>query len=84
MNKANPQFQIPNPKSPKGMPLVPALEVLVAARSNQVVVTSMGAAASGQALASSARFHYLPSAMGQGPALALGLALARPHREVGV
>jgi sulfopyruvate decarboxylase subunit beta len=71
-----------NSKSAR-MPLVPALEVLAAARTNQVVVTSMGAAREWPKLSQHPLdFHFLPSAMGQGPALALGLALARPDREV--
>jgi thiamine pyrophosphate-dependent acetolactate synthase large subunit-like protein len=65
------------------MPLVPALEALAAVRTNQVVVTSMGAAREWPKLSRHPLdFHYLPSAMGQVPALALGLAVARPDSEV--
>ncbi len=65
------------------MPLVPALEVLVALRQDRVVVTTMAAAHEWPKLSQHALdFHYVPSAMGQAPALGLGVALAQPKREV--
>jgi thiamine pyrophosphate-dependent acetolactate synthase large subunit-like protein len=65
------------------MPLVAALQVLVALREERVVVTTMGAAREWPKLSRHPLdFHYIPSAMGQAPALGLGLALAQPKREV--
>jgi sulfopyruvate decarboxylase subunit beta len=65
------------------MPLVPALEVLRGCRRDQIVVTTMGAAREWPRLSHhSLDFHYIPSAMGHAPMLALGLALAQPAREV--
>jgi thiamine pyrophosphate-dependent acetolactate synthase large subunit-like protein len=65
------------------MPLVPALEVLVELRREQIVVTTMGSAREWPKLSRHPLdFHYIPSAMGQAPALGLGLALAKPRREV--
>jgi sulfopyruvate decarboxylase subunit beta len=65
------------------MPLVESLAVLAAARRDEIVVTTMGAAREWPKLSSHALdFHYLPSAMGHAPMLALGLALAQPRREV--
>jgi sulfopyruvate decarboxylase subunit beta len=56
-----------------------ALEVLAAHRGSRVVVTTMSAAGIWPGLSDTPLdFAYLPSAMGQGPALGLGLALARP------
>src|SRR4051812_42319944 len=58
-----------------------ALEVLAAHRGNRIVVTTMGAVAVWPALSDTPLdFAYLPSAMGQGAALGLGLALAQPGR----
>jgi thiamine pyrophosphate-dependent acetolactate synthase large subunit-like protein len=52
-------------------------------RGEQVVVTTMGSAGVWPTLSDSPLdFAYLPSSMGQGIALALGLALARPSRGV--
>lgn len=60
-----------------------ALEVLAAHRTDQVVVTTMGSVALWPQLSDSPLdFHYLPSSMGQGVALGLGLCLARPGRGV--
>jgi thiamine pyrophosphate-dependent acetolactate synthase large subunit-like protein len=60
-----------------------ALEVLAAHRGNRVVVTTMSAAGIWPELSDTPRdFAYLPSAMGQGPALGLGLALAKPGQGV--
>ena len=65
------------------MPLLAALDVLAKLRGEQIVVTTMGAAREWPKLsAHPLDFHYLPSAMGHAPMLALGLALARPDREV--
>jgi thiamine pyrophosphate-dependent acetolactate synthase large subunit-like protein len=65
------------------MPLVAALEVLVPLRREQVVVSTMGSAREWPRLSNHPLdLHYVPSAMGQAPALGLGLALARPAREV--
>jgi sulfopyruvate decarboxylase subunit beta len=60
-----------------------ALEVLAARRSEHVVVTTMGSVALWPQLSDSPLdFHYLPSSMGQGVPLGLGLCLARPGRGV--
>ena len=60
-----------------------ALEVLAATRGDRVVVTSMSATGIWPALSRDPLdFHYIPSSMGQAPALALGLALAQPSRGV--
>lgn len=65
------------------MTLREALETLHRIRDDQVVVTTMGAAREWPKLSDHPLdFHYIPSAMGHAPALALGLALARPEREV--
>jgi len=65
------------------MGLVDALRVLVALREERIVVTTMGAAREWPKLAQHPLdFHYVPSAMGEAPALGLGLALAKPRREV--
>jgi thiamine pyrophosphate-dependent acetolactate synthase large subunit-like protein len=65
------------------MPLVAALEVLVALRGERIVVTTMGAAREWPKLAQHPLdFHYVPSAMGEAPALGLGLAMAKPAHEV--
>lgn len=66
------------------MPLVPALEVLIARRrDDEIVVTTMGTAREWPRLSRHPLdFHYVPSAMGHAPMLALGLALAQPARQV--
>ncbi|MBS0209477.1 MAG: thiamine pyrophosphate-binding protein [Planctomycetes bacterium] len=65
------------------MPVEQALAVLAAVRGEQIVVASMGAAREWPRLSQHPLdFQYLPSAMGQGPLLGLGLALAQPQREV--
>ena len=62
-----------------------ALEVLAARRGDHVVVTTMGSVALWPALSDTPRdFHYLPSSMGQGVPLALGLCLAKPGVPVAV
>ncbi len=70
-------------QAPGPMPLVAALEVLRALRSDEIVVTTMGAAREWPRLSDHPLdLHYIPSAMGEAPALGLGLALARPDRHV--
>jgi phosphonopyruvate decarboxylase len=66
------------------MPLSPALDVLRQARNdNEVVVTSMGAAREWMKLGSHPLdFTFVPSAMGQGTSIALGIAVAQPERRV--
>ncbi|HVU89478.1 MAG TPA: thiamine pyrophosphate-dependent enzyme, partial [Pirellulales bacterium] len=65
------------------MPLVPALEVLLKRRRDEIVVTTMGSAREWPRLSRHPLdFHYIPSAMGHAPMLALGMALAQPQREV--
>ena len=60
-----------------------ALEVLARERREQVVITTMSAVAIWPLLSDSPLdFHYIPSAMGHGPDLGLGLALAQPKRGV--
>jgi sulfopyruvate decarboxylase subunit beta len=69
--------------TPQRMSQREALEVLAAHRGGHVVVTTMTAVAVWPSLSDTALdFDYLPSAMGQGPALGLGLALAQPSRGV--
>jgi thiamine pyrophosphate-dependent acetolactate synthase large subunit-like protein len=65
------------------MPLIEALKVLVSVREERIVVTTMAAAREWPKLAHHPLdFHYVPSSMGQAPSLGLGLALAKPQREV--
>jgi thiamine pyrophosphate-dependent acetolactate synthase large subunit-like protein len=65
------------------MDLVDALRVILAHRTDQIVVTTMGSAREWPRLSKHPLdFHYVPSAMGEAPALGLGLALAKPNREV--
>lgn len=60
-----------------------ALEVIAAHRGQRIVITTMGSVGVWPALSDTPLdFHYIPSAMGQGPALGLGLALAQPERGV--
>jgi thiamine pyrophosphate-dependent acetolactate synthase large subunit-like protein len=60
-----------------------ALEVLARHRGDRVVLTTMTAVAVWPGLSDTPLdFAYIPSAMGQAPALGLGLALARPGRGV--
>jgi thiamine pyrophosphate-dependent acetolactate synthase large subunit-like protein len=59
------------------------LEVLAAHRGNRVVITTMTAVGLWPKFSdTSLDFAYMPSAMSQGPDLALGLALAHPDRGV--
>jgi thiamine pyrophosphate-dependent acetolactate synthase large subunit-like protein len=58
-----------------------ALEVLAAHRGTRIVITTMSSAGIWPALSNTPLdFAFLPSAMGGGPALGLGLALAQPKR----
>ena len=60
-----------------------ALEVLAAHRGERIVVTTMSAAGVWPSLSDTPLdFTYIPSAMGQAPALGLGLALAQDRRGV--
>lgn len=60
-----------------------ALEVLAAHRGDKIVITTMTAVGLWPGYSDTPLdFAYLPSAMGQGPALGLGLALAQPGRGV--
>jgi thiamine pyrophosphate-dependent acetolactate synthase large subunit-like protein len=66
-----------------GMPLEAALRVFLEMRTNEIVVTTMGSARVWPRLSQHPLdFHFVPSSMGQAPALGLGLALAQPDREV--
>ncbi len=65
------------------MTLQEALEVLAAYRGQRVVITTMASVGVWPGLSDTPLdFAYMPSAMGQGPGLALGLALAQPDRGV--
>jgi thiamine pyrophosphate-dependent acetolactate synthase large subunit-like protein len=67
----------------RAIPLIPALAALHAARRDEIVITTMGAAREWPKFKPHPLdFHYIPSAMGQAPALGLGLALAKPQRPV--
>src|SRR5205823_7397577 len=60
-----------------------ALEVLARHRGDKVVITTMTAVGVWPELSDTALdFAYMPSAMGHGPGIALGLALACPGRGV--
>jgi len=70
-----------------GMNLRGAMEILRAHRMNgDVMITSMGSArewiAMGKEPLDPLDFIFVPSSMGQAPSLALGIALAQPHRRV--
>ncbi|HEY2910915.1 MAG TPA: thiamine pyrophosphate-dependent enzyme [Gemmataceae bacterium] len=61
------------------MPLREALEPIAANRGDRVVITTMSSVGVWPELSDSPRdFHYLPSSMGQGVSLGLGLCLSRP------
>ncbi|MBW3598492.1 MAG: thiamine pyrophosphate-binding protein [Planctomycetes bacterium] len=68
----------------EAMPVAEALRVLAGLRGDDcIVVSHMGAAREWIQLSDHPLdLHYVPSAMGGGPPLALGLALAQPQREV--
>lgn len=60
-----------------------ALGVVARHRGDRIVIPTMGAVGVWPEYSDSAAdFYYMPSSMGQGPALGLGLALAQPHRGV--
>jgi thiamine pyrophosphate-dependent acetolactate synthase large subunit-like protein len=60
-----------------------ALEILAAHRGERIVITTMTAVGIWPQLSNTPLdFAYLPSAMGHGPDLGLGLALAQPKRGV--
>lgn len=60
-----------------------ALQVLAACRGDRIVITTMGSVGLWTGLSRTPLdFAYVPSAMGQAPALGLGLALAQPGRGV--
>jgi thiamine pyrophosphate-dependent acetolactate synthase large subunit-like protein len=60
-----------------------ALEILAAHRGQRVVITTMSPITPWHQLSDMPLdFAYIPSAMGQAPALGLGLALAQPERGV--
>lgn len=65
------------------MELRDALSVLAQHRGDRVVITTMAAVGVWPELSDTPLdFAYIPSSMGQGPALGLGLALAQPGRGV--
>jgi thiamine pyrophosphate-dependent acetolactate synthase large subunit-like protein len=67
----------------QAMPLVGALEVLRDARTDEIVISSMGTAREWPRLSQHPLdFHFVPSTMGGAVPLGLGLALAQPQREV--
>jgi len=69
--------------SPKRMSLVESLTILHAARHDEIVVTTMGAAREWQKLGKHPLdFVLVPSSMGQATSLGLGFALAQPERKV--
>ncbi len=60
-----------------------ALEVVAAHRGQRIVITTMTSVGIWPSLSDTPLdFAYLPSSMGQGPALGLGLALAQPEHGV--
>jgi thiamine pyrophosphate-dependent acetolactate synthase large subunit-like protein len=60
-----------------------ALEVVARHRGNMIVVTTMSSVGIWPQLSDSPLdFHFIPSAMGHGPGLGLGLALSHPERGV--
>ena len=65
------------------MSLAEALEVIRRNRREAVVITTMGAAREWQQLEPHPKdFVYMPSSMGQGPPLGLGIAIAQPEQRV--
>jgi thiamine pyrophosphate-dependent acetolactate synthase large subunit-like protein len=60
-----------------------ALQVVAEHRGQRIVIPTMGSVAVWPGLSDTPLdFNYIPSSMGQGPALGLGLALAQPGRGV--
>ncbi len=69
--------------TPRHMPLVESLQVLKSLRSDEVVVTMMSVAREWTAMGSHPLdFVYVPSSMGQASSIGLGIALARPDKQV--
>ena len=67
----------------QAMPLAEALAVIHQHRADAVVITTMGAAREWQTLEPHPKdFVYMPSSMGQGPPLGLGIAIAQPDQRV--
>lgn len=65
------------------MDLEDALQVVATNRGDQLVIPTMGAIGVWPKISDRPTdFHYMPSSMGQGPSLGLGLALAQPQRGV--
>ncbi len=65
------------------MTLREALEILAVHRGQRIVVTTMSSVGVWPSLSDTPLdFAYIPSSMGQGPPLGLGLALAQPERGV--
>lgn len=65
------------------MKLREAMEILAAHRGQRIVIAAMSAAGVWSSLSDTPLdFIYIPSAMGQGPSLGQGLALAQPDRGV--
>lgn len=65
------------------MPLREALEIAASHRGQRIVVATMSSAGVWPSLSDTPLdFIYIPSSMGQGPSLGLGLALAQPERGV--
>ncbi|MEK6235462.1 MAG: thiamine pyrophosphate-dependent enzyme, partial [Planctomycetales bacterium] len=65
------------------MTLSEALAPVRDARTDEIVVTTMGSAREWPKLSDHPLdFHYIPAAMSHAPAFALGLALAQPSRRV--
>ena len=69
--------------SARQMPLVETLQALRSVRTDEAVITVMGTAREWVELGCGPLdFVYVPSSMGQGPAIGLGVALAQPDRKV--
>jgi thiamine pyrophosphate-dependent acetolactate synthase large subunit-like protein len=67
------------------MDYIAAIKVLNELRTDEIVITTMGSAREWPRISDHPLdFHYIPSAMGQAPALGLGIALAKPTRQVWV
>jgi len=65
------------------MTLTDALDVIHRQRRDAVVITTMGSAREWQQLPPHPKdLVYMPSSMGQGPPLGLGIALAQPSQRV--
>ncbi|MDP7010901.1 MAG: thiamine pyrophosphate-dependent enzyme [Verrucomicrobiota bacterium] len=69
--------------SDQAMTLPDALDVIHRQRRDAVVITTMGSARDWQQLEPHPKdLVYMPSSMGQGPPLGLGIALAQPDQRV--